>query len=128
MGGHSAWRKRVAAGQPAKGRGGAIARHHPHLGRKGEDLKLNRKGNIAGGNPKKMKGRRNTSREDDGESVTQSAEGRLWTRLKAVAKVTASVTLAISVIYGMRTSWLSILDRVIGHLGKYSLLSGKGGV
>lgn len=55
MGGHSAWRKRVAAGEVAKGQGGAIARHRPHFGRKGEDLKLNRKGNIAGGNPKKAK-------------------------------------------------------------------------
>lgn len=63
MGGHSAWRKRVAAGEPAKGRAGAIARHRPHLGRKGEDLKLNRKGNIAGGNPKKSKSIK--SREGD---------------------------------------------------------------
>ena len=53
MGGHSAWRKRVEAGELAKGQGGAILRHRPHFGRKGEDLKLNRKGNIAGGNPKK---------------------------------------------------------------------------
>ena len=55
MGGNSAWRKRVASGGLAKGAGGAIARHRPRWGRKGEDLKLNRKGNIAGGNPKKMK-------------------------------------------------------------------------
>ena len=58
MGGHSAWRKRVKNGEPAKGSGGAIARHRPHLGRKGRDLALNRKGNIAGGNPKKRKNRR----------------------------------------------------------------------
>mmetsp|Transcript_5743 Transcript_5743/g.9061 ORF Transcript_5743/g.9061 Transcript_5743/m.9061 type:complete len:132 (-) Transcript_5743:621-1016(-) len=57
MGGHSAWRKRVAEGGLAKeGTGGAIARHRPRWGRKGEDLKLNKKGNIAGGNPKKKKG------------------------------------------------------------------------
>ena len=56
MGGHSAWKKRVAAGGLAKaGSAGAIARHRPRNGRKGKDLKLNRKGNIAGGNPKKKK-------------------------------------------------------------------------
>ena len=55
MGGHSAWKKRVATGGIAKGAGGAIARHRPRWGRKGEDLKLNRKGNIAGGNPKKTR-------------------------------------------------------------------------
>ncbi|CAJ1938709.1 unnamed protein product [Cylindrotheca closterium] len=54
MGGHSAWRKRVENGELAIKSGGAIARHRPRWGRKGEDLKLNRKGNIAGGNPKKM--------------------------------------------------------------------------
>ena len=54
MGGHSAWRKRVESGELAIQSGGAIARHRPRWGRKGEDLKLNRKGNIAGGNPKKM--------------------------------------------------------------------------
>ena len=41
------------AGDTAKGSGGAIMRHRPHLGRKGKDLILNRKGHIAGGNPKK---------------------------------------------------------------------------
>jgi hypothetical protein len=56
MGGHSAWRKRVAEGRLAKeGTGGAIARHRPRWGRKGKDLKLNRKGNRAGGNPKRTK-------------------------------------------------------------------------
>jgi hypothetical protein len=57
MGGHSAWRKRVAQGGLAKeGTGGAIARHRPRFGRRGEDIKLNMKGNLAGGNPKKKKG------------------------------------------------------------------------
>jgi hypothetical protein len=58
MGGHSAWRKRVDAGDTAKGSGGAICRHRPHLGRKGKDLLLNRKGFIGGGNPKKKNKRR----------------------------------------------------------------------
>jgi hypothetical protein len=58
MGGHSAWKKRVKNGGLAKGSGGAIARHRPRWGRKGEDRKLNRKGNIAGGNPKKKKTKR----------------------------------------------------------------------
>jgi hypothetical protein len=53
MGGHSAWRKRVARGELAKGSGGAICRHRPHFGRKGKEREKERKGNIAGGNPKK---------------------------------------------------------------------------
>jgi len=55
MGGHSAWRKRVANGELAKQGGGAICRHRPHLGRKGKDLIKNRKGFIGSGNPKKLK-------------------------------------------------------------------------
>jgi hypothetical protein len=68
MGGHSAWRKRVAEGGLAKeGTGGAIARHRPRWGRKGKDLKLNRKGNIAGGNPKK------TNKANSGDSGATAA-------------------------------------------------------
>lgn len=56
MGGHSAWRKRVASGGLAKGAGGVALRHRPRLGRRGKDLALNRKGNLGGhGNPKKRK-------------------------------------------------------------------------
>jgi len=55
MGGHAAWKKRVANGLLAKGAGGAIARHRPRWGRKGKDLIKNRKGNIGEGNPKKKK-------------------------------------------------------------------------
>jgi hypothetical protein len=55
----------VDAGDTAKGSGGAIMRHRPHLGRKGKDLKLNRKGHIAGGNPKKKKKRLEHSEEVD---------------------------------------------------------------
>lgn len=55
MGGHSAWKKRVSNGELAKGYAGAICRHRPHLGRKGKDLIMNRKGHIGGGNPKKPK-------------------------------------------------------------------------
>lgn len=63
MGGHSAWRKRVANGELAKGSGGAILRHHPRNGRKGKDLALNRKGNLGGhGNPKKKKRQQSESR------------------------------------------------------------------
>jgi hypothetical protein len=54
MGGHAAWRKRVTAGELAKGSGGAALRHRPRLGRKGADLALNRLGNLGGrGNPKR---------------------------------------------------------------------------
>ena len=61
MGGHSAWRKRLAAGELAKQSGGAICRHRPHLGRKGKDREVERKGNINGG-PRKKK--RNKARID----------------------------------------------------------------
>lgn len=64
MGGHSAWRKRVAAGEPAKGLGGAIMRHRPHLGRKGKDLLLNRKGNIGGRPNPKRKSRKMGSEQE----------------------------------------------------------------
>ena len=60
MGGHSAWRKRVNAGEVAKQGGGAICRHRPHLGRKGkEGLLRNRKGpTCADGGPNKKKKKR----------------------------------------------------------------------
>jgi hypothetical protein len=73
MGGNAAWRKRVAKGELAKGAGGAALRHRPRLGRRGEDLKLNRKGNIAGGNPKKM-----SKRKDNGSSVADEAQSPRW--------------------------------------------------
>ena len=59
MGGHSAWKKRAAAGGLSKDcAGGAILRHHPRLGRKGKDLALNRLGNIGGRpNPKNKRAR-----------------------------------------------------------------------
>ena len=68
MGGHSAWRKRLAAGELAKQSGGAICRHRPHLGRKGKDREVERKGNINGG-PRKKK--RNKARID-------SNKKKLW--------------------------------------------------
>ena len=57
MGGHSAWKKRVAEGRLAKeGTGGAIARHRPRFGRMGI-VRPNKK--DATTNPKKQKsGRR----------------------------------------------------------------------
>ena len=59
MGGHSAWRKRLAAGELAKQSGGAICRHRPHLGRKGKDREVERKGNIKGGPRKKKRNKAN---------------------------------------------------------------------
>jgi hypothetical protein len=73
MGGNAAWRKRVAKGELAKGAGGAALRHRPRLGRRGEDLKLNRKGNIAGGNPKKM-----NKRKDNDSSFADEAKSHQW--------------------------------------------------
>ena len=74
MGGHAAWRKRVAAGDLAKGMGGAIMRHRPRFGRKKEDLILNRKGHIAGGNPKKKK--RNPRFSTDQKLVSSERIGK----------------------------------------------------
>ena len=87
MGGHSAWRKRVARGETAKGAGGAICRHRPHLGRKGKDLILNRKGHIAGGNPKKKK---KTKSKDEVEAVDNSKN------IKSLAMAAISVLLVSS--------------------------------
>lgn len=72
MGGHSAWRKRVAAGELAKGSGGAICRHRPHLGRKGKDREVERKGNINGG-PRKKK--RNKAKLDRRLALSDPKEG-----------------------------------------------------
>ncbi len=97
MGGHSAWRKRIAAGELAKGSGGAIARHRPHFGRKGEDLKLNRKGNIAGGNPKKRKSskaqtdeERNNSLDSTKNSTEPDLRGIIITTVLAVLSISFS--------------------------------------
>lgn len=60
MGGHAAWRKRVERGQLAKQSSGAICRHRPHLGAKGKE-----RGNRAGGNPKKKKGKQQHKEKSD---------------------------------------------------------------
>lgn len=74
MGGHAAWRKRVARGELAKGSGGAIMRHRPHRGRKGKDLILNRKGHIGGGNPKKKQKNKDKEEEEDVEEMVDTNE------------------------------------------------------
>jgi len=96
MGGHSAWRKRVAAGEPAKGSGGAILRHRPHFGRKGEDLKLNRKGNIAGGNPKKAKTKTNTKKAR--EKVVVGEEEKIPASLFRDAFLLVSIVLVTTAL------------------------------
>ena len=95
MGGHAAWRKRVARGELAKGLGGAIMRHRPHRGRKGKDLILNRKGHIGGGNPKKKqqqqqpKGRKkqNGDNDDDDEEEESSTAKTVKQRLQALDEI-----------------------------------------
>jgi len=97
MGGHSAWRKRLAAGMNAKGMGGAICRHRPHFGRKGKDLAKNRKGNIGGGNPKKVKKRtRGQDIEEDGVDAAPGPQS-------------ATLVLAGSAIVLLLGSWLAHL-------------------
>ena len=75
MGGHSAWRKRVANGELAKKSGGAICRHRPHLGRKGKEREVERKGNIKGGPRKKKsnKAKRDTAADADAAKVSVSS-------------------------------------------------------
>lgn len=107
MGGHSAWRKRVAAGEPAKGRGGAIARHRPHLGRKGGDLKLNRKGNIAGGNPKKSRSNNNKGileEQEGNDAVRWKGKGASDSDLKGIFLSSFLTVLAVSLM--AVTYWL----------------------
>ena len=95
MGGHAAWKKRVANGQPAKGMGGAIMRHRPRLGRKGADLQLNRLGNIGGRpNPKKVK------KDRVKEEIPQREGNRTW----VVAVLCGMVLLGWSVWQGV---WLA---------------------
>lgn len=78
MGGHGAWRKRLAAGLPAKGAGGAMMRHRPHFGRRGkEELLKNRKGWIGGGNPKRKK-RREIVVDEDKDETEGPERRRFW--------------------------------------------------
>eukprot|EP00980_Cylindrotheca_fusiformis_P002535 scaffold596_cov87-Cylindrotheca_fusiformis.AAC.5 len=111
MGGHSAWRKRVAAGGLAKeGSGGAIARHRPRWGRKGKDLKLNRKGNIAGrGNPKKKKKKSSFQQQQESETNIESsshvrvpfsatASSSTIDRLKQILLLATAVVLATAFV------------------------------
>ena len=71
MGGKSAWRKRQANGDTAKGVGGAIARHRPHL--QGPPIK---KGTLRGGNPKKGRGGRKDYKmaEEEEAAIDESAK------------------------------------------------------
>jgi hypothetical protein len=93
MGGHSAWKKRVAAGGLAKGAGGAIARHRPRLGRKGKDLKLNRKGNIGGGNPKKQKAKKKAQKKAlEEQEEARSIQPDDSSRLNEVSPKVAAIT------------------------------------
>ncbi len=72
MGGHSAWRKRLKAGLLAKGSGGAICRHRPHLGPKGkEEREQLRKGNINGG-PNKKKNKRELTKGLENTNTNKS--------------------------------------------------------
>ena len=77
MGGHAAWRKRVANRGLAKGSGGAALRHRPRLGRRGKgDLALNRKGNLGGhGNPKKMKNRKRKKNNSNSSATVTNEKG-----------------------------------------------------
>ena len=93
MGGHAAWRKRVARGELAKGAGGAALRHRPRWGRRGADLALNRKGNLGGhGNPKKNAKKRPRSK---GENCNQD---RLFTTGKLLTVAVVSSLCLISMV------------------------------
>jgi hypothetical protein len=94
MGGHSAWRKRVAAGGLMKGSGGAALRHHPRLGRRGDDMILNRKGHIAGGNPKRKK---KTKQEISHEGEVEDEKMQSW--------MTMGCFFALYVMLGILLLW-----------------------
>jgi len=98
MGGHAAWRKRVAQGGLAKGSGGAALRHRPRWGRRGADLALNRKGNLGGfPNPKRKKTRKKTDEATAAElkAVDLSTVSR-WSHLtQTLLWLTSSLTTRI---------------------------------
>jgi hypothetical protein len=107
MGGNNAWRKRVANGELAKGAGGAALRHRPRLGRRGEDLKLNRKGNIAGGNPKKMNKRKDN---DSGiASIADESKSRRWYDFREWSNWVQilAMILTLYAVIGTSAKWLS---------------------
>jgi hypothetical protein len=103
MGGNAAWRKRVAKGELAKGAGGAALRHRPRMGRRGEDLKLNRKGNIAGGNPKKM-----NKRKDNGSSVGDEVQSPRWCDFMEWSKWVqlSAMILTLYAVIGTSAKWI----------------------
>jgi hypothetical protein len=85
MGGHAAWRKRIAAGELAKGSGGAALRHRPRLGRRGLELALNRLGNLGGhGNPKKKATKRKIAAKEKTTSLPIQYEYRRVCRIVVV--------------------------------------------
>jgi preprotein translocase subunit Sss1 len=84
------------AGELAKGRGGAIARHRPHFGRKGKDLKLNRKGNIAGGNPKKSNSKAGVQAEQ--RVLAGVKESKSYLELTRITLVAGMGILSLSLV------------------------------
>lgn len=95
MGGHAAWRKRVAAGGLAKGSGGASLRHRPRLGRRGAELALNRMGNLGGhGNPKKKATTSNRKRDLNVNHISLVGQSRNVLIMNAI-----SVGLSLLVLF-----------------------------
>lgn len=117
MGGHAAWRKRLANGELAKGSGGAMLRHRPRWGRRGKDLILNRKGHIAGGNPKKKKIKKGTTtvqQQEYDEAFNRSSVEELME--KAEIWKLLLLTLVGVVAYGL--SFLEIFRSSRGYSRK----------
>lgn len=73
-------------------------RHRPHFGRKGEDLKLNRKGNIAGGNPKKSSSNKGVIKEFDETEIVISPENQSFLRLKRILLAASVGILSFSIL------------------------------
>lgn len=110
MGGHSAWKKRAAAGGLSKDcAGGAILRHHPRLGRKGKDLALNRLGNI-GGRPNPKNKRTRVRTPSQAEEQRDLNHGQLEQLLSSGSIRTYPIIafLAIAFLYGLvaKRYWL----------------------
>ena len=119
MGGHAAWRKRVARGELAKGAGGAALRHRPRWGRRGADLALNRKGNLGGhGNPKKNAKKRSRLKGDCCVQGRLSTKGRLFS-------VAVSTLCLVSLVACTSAAWVFFSDVLNIRFGATRTLRNK---
>jgi hypothetical protein len=106
MGGHKAWKKRVANGELAKGMGGAIMRHRPHVGPKGVDEIAKQKRGYS--NPKKKSSKskeirlEGTDAERDMEVTGKATTpAGVWSGWHLTAAVLVSSLLVATLLSGL---------------------------